>query len=110
MQDEKSSLSRFAEGTDAHPTILYFADDNSQEEYIAGYHQYDCSIVKAKSKIDNPSRAVHRQIIAVVMFERFMSVYPILLQDYLTGWSHSDFTFRELDFCNSVFCGRSMSL
>jgi len=73
---ERSSLSRFAAKAQMHIQRASTLRGNySQEEYIAGYHQYNCSIIKAESKIDHPSRATHGRIIAVVMLERFMSVY-----------------------------------
>jgi hypothetical protein len=98
MRVEETSPQDCPEGTVEHPTVEYSADDNSQDEYMFKYQQYDCSIVKVKSKIENPSKAAHRQIIAVVMFERFMSLYDILFQDYAPRWSHNDFAFRELAF------------
>ena len=86
------------ESTDEHARIEYSVDENSRDEYVATYQRCDCSITAAKSKIDYLSKAAARQIIAVALFERFTCEYCILFEDYVPGWSHNDFAFRELAF------------
>jgi hypothetical protein len=86
------------EATIGLPKVEYFADDCSRDEYWSKYQQYDCSIVKAKSKIEHPFKAAHRQVIAVVTFERFVREYSDMFRDCLPELSHDDFAFRELAF------------
>ncbi|KAI9761275.1 MAG: hypothetical protein M1840_001978 [Geoglossum simile] len=81
-------------------TIEYFANDCSRndcsrDEYKAKYQQYDCSMVRAPSRIEGCSRVAHRQVIAITMFEKFMSSYASNFEAHLPEWGHNDFAFRE---------------
>ncbi|KAI9771456.1 MAG: hypothetical protein M1840_002076 [Geoglossum simile] len=92
------SFDNCPEGETTLPIIEYFADDYSRDEYKAKYQQYNCSMVRAPSRIEESSKTAHRQIIAVVMFQKFMSSYAPNFGTYLPEWSHNDFALRESAF------------
>ncbi|KAI9780472.1 MAG: hypothetical protein M1839_006746 [Geoglossum umbratile] len=90
------SFEDFPEAKTIQPVITeYFANDCSRDEYKAKYQQYDCSIFRAPNRIEECSRVAHRQIIAVTMFEKFMSNYAFNFEAHLPEWGHNDFAFRE---------------
>ncbi|KAI9767864.1 MAG: hypothetical protein M1840_005357 [Geoglossum simile] len=90
------SFKAFPEAKTIQPaTIAYFANNCSRAEYKAKYQQYDCSIVRAPNRIEECSRVAHRQIIAIAMFEKFMSNYAFNFEAHLSEWGDNDFAFRE---------------
>ena len=75
----------------------YFADDEN-DKYHALFKQWSCSTVQAVSNVTVTSPAVLQQIVAITLFEQFTRPHASHFWEYLSGWGHKDFAFRELAF------------
>jgi len=98
------------EATDTQPTVEYFPDNDSRDEYEAKYRQYECSVVNAMNNIEESSRVAHGRTVSLILFERFISSFAFWFEEYIPGWSHEDFGFREFAFAILSFAARQYRL
>lgn len=79
----------------------YFADDAAGEcdKYRAICQQYShLTTVEAISDINVSSQAALQQIVAIMLFEQLTAPYASHFWEYLPGWGHKNFAFREVAF------------
>jgi hypothetical protein len=74
----------------------YFVDTGESDRYDTIYRQYSHSMVKAISDLNTSSG--HCQALAMELFSKLTSDDISQFWQYLPGWSHEDFAFREVAF------------
>jgi hypothetical protein len=88
------------EGSDDVDPPEYFADDatGERDKYRAICQQYSHLTVEAISGINVSSQAAIQQIVAIMLFEKTTTPYASHFWEYLPGWGHENFAFREVAF------------
>ncbi len=87
----------------------YFPDDtvDDRNKYHAIYQQYNRWTVQADRNIDRSSPASLQQTVSLLLFERCTTPHCAYFWEYVPGWGHKDFAFRELAFAIlSIASGR----
>jgi hypothetical protein len=78
----------------------YFGDDaaGERDKYRTTYQEYSHSPVDAISDIDISSTAALQKIVAIMLFEKSTAPYAAHFWEYVPGWGHESFAFREIAF------------
>ncbi|RFU25786.1 hypothetical protein B7463_g10550, partial [Scytalidium lignicola] len=78
----------------------YFAGvpAEERENYLVQFQSWPCVTVQTTSKVNVSSPAALQQVISIILFESFTQRNTSRFWEYFTGWSYTDFAFREVAF------------